>query len=137
MIIQNVTKQLHWHGMVRLACKGAVHLLKQCDMGQCGLAEESFASRNISFRKRLTARSELDITAFGVYEGEKSRGVDDGQEIVHRHEEFLCNAVQILLAAAIIQQFQQTCDRTRPRMRQHAEWLFRLRTCGGKRSGRE
>ena len=87
-------------------------------MLQRGLAEQRDALLDIGLGESFAFRRELDIAAVRLREAEHDRGFHDGQQVVELHQEIFGNPVQVFLAAAVVEQFEQSADRPGPRMRQ-------------------
>src|SRR5580693_8602987 len=94
-------------------------------MGQHSFAEQGLARGNIGFGKRFSLGSDLDVALVGFSEREQNRAFDDGQQVVHFHLQLVGNVVEILFSASIVQQFQESRDAARTRVRQSLELLLR------------
>src|ERR1035438_3877099 len=126
LLLQDVAEELQRQRVVGLAKQSTVHLLEQGDTSQNSLTEESFSRANTGSRERFATGGDRHISALGFREAQQSRGLHDGQEIVHFQAEFVGELIEVTGAAVAVEQFQQARNRSAARVREHLESL-RLR----------
>ena len=76
-------------------------------MGEGRLAEETFLGVDIGFRERLALRSDFDVAFASLGKTEQGGGFDDGKQVVHLEMQIVGDVIQVLLAAAIDQEFER------------------------------
>ena len=107
MLVEDVAEEFQRHGSVRLALQSAANLLQQRDVRQRRLAEQALSRGDVGLGKGLACRRDLHVAFMRLGKAQQHRVLDDGEQIVDFHQKIVGQVVEVLLAAAIIQQLEQ------------------------------
>ena len=83
------------------------------------VAEELFLAENFGVGKLRAGLGDGGVAFFDLEEAEQLRGVDDRQQVVDLEGEVVGQAIDVVAAALVEQQFEQSGDAAGARMGQH------------------
>ena len=84
-----------------------------------GVAEELLLAQNLGVGELRAAGRDGGVAFFDCEEAEQLRGVDDGQQVVDLEGQVVGEAVDVVAAALVEQQFEQAGDAAGARVGQH------------------
>ena len=120
LLVEHVEEEVLGDGVVALGFEGAANLAQQQDVAprrRRGRAPSGAESR--SWRTRVPAGGDGRVAFFDVEEAEQLRGIDDGQQVVDLEGEVVGQAVDVVAAALVEQQFEQAGDAAGAGVGQH------------------
>jgi len=119
LLVEHVEEEVLGDGVVAFGFEGAANLAQQQDVGQSGGAEEFLLAQNFGVGELGSALGDGGIAFFDGEEAEQLRGIDDGQEVVDLETQVVGEAVDVVAAALVEEQFQQAGHAAGARVGQH------------------
>ncbi len=81
--------------------------------------KQSFAGGDVGFGESLSGGRQLHVAFVGGGEFEQGGGFKNGEQVVHFEAEIFGDVIDVLLAAAIVEQFDEAGDAAGARVRNH------------------
>ena len=119
LLVEHVEEELLGNGVVALGFERADDLAQQQDVLERGVAEQLLLPQDFGVGELGAAGGDGGVAFFDLEEAEQLRGVDDGQQVVDLEGEVVGQAVDVVLAAVVEQQFEQAGDAAGTRVGQH------------------
>src|SRR5580704_2868737 len=126
VFVEKVTEEFIGEGAVRFCSKGVVHLAKQRNICERGLAEDGFARLDVRFRKGLAFRRDYGVALFEREHSEEHSGVHRGEQRVHFEAQLISKFVKVRAAAMVHEDFKQARQSAGARVRKHDDFTRQL-----------
>jgi hypothetical protein len=118
LLVEQVMEELFGDAVVALSFDGANDLAEEQDVLESRFAEELLLAENFGVGILGAIRRDGRIALVDGEEAEHLGGVDDGQKIVNLEAKVVGEAVDVIFAVVIEQQFEQAGDAAGTRVRQ-------------------
>ncbi len=119
LLVEHVEEELFGNGVVALGFKRAANLAQEQDVLERRVAEEFLLPKNFGVGELRSGLGDGCVAFLHFQEAEQLRRIDDGQQVVDLEGEIVGQAVDVVAAALVEQQFEQAGDAARSRMGQH------------------
>src|SRR5204862_536650 len=110
LFVEHIEEKVLRDGVVALGVQRPANLAEQQDVVHGGVAEQFLLAQNFRVGKLLAAGGDDRIALLDIQEAEQLGGVHDGQQVVDLKAQIVGQAVNVLAAVLVEQQFQQAGD---------------------------